>query len=109
MNQQTAAFINTANDVHRNAYNAAFYELGLGWHWDAATYDQLQPLACKAERIRTYLQSHQSHLLNAYEPGFLAEAIETTKSRCLALMVECGGAVAGKADWAALHGRQIGV
>ena len=29
------------NDVERNAYNAAFYELGLRWHWDSDTYDQL--------------------------------------------------------------------
>ena len=109
MSQQKAVLANTTNAVHRNAYNAAFYELGLGWHWDAATYDQLLPLDCKAERIRIYLQSHQSHLLNAYEPGFLAEAIETTKSRWLAVMAGCGGAAGGNADWAALHCRQIGV
>ena len=48
MSQQKAVLANTTNAVHRNAYNAAFYELGLGWHWDAATYDQLLPLDCKA-------------------------------------------------------------
>ena len=26
-----------AADLHRNAYNAAFYELGLSWYWDANT------------------------------------------------------------------------
>ncbi|MDB5764166.1 MAG: hypothetical protein JWQ21_3161, partial [Herminiimonas sp.] len=27
-----------AEDIDLNAYNAAFYELGLRWHWDADTY-----------------------------------------------------------------------
>ena len=26
------------DEMHRQAYNAAFEELGLSWHWDAATY-----------------------------------------------------------------------
>lgn len=108
MIQHTAAFADTANDIHRNAYNAAFYELGLGWHWDAEIYGQLQPLSCNAERIRSYLQTYQSHLLTAYEPGFLAEAIEAAKSRCFALMTASGAKGAGKADWAALHSPQIG-
>ena len=97
-----------ADDLHRNAYNAAFYELGLGWHWDAGTFDGLKPLACEVERIKTYMEAHQSHLLRAYEPQFLSSAIETTKSRCFDLMRECGTAVAGQTDWAALQSRQIG-
>ena len=28
-------------ELDRNAYNAAFYELGFRWHWDRETYDQL--------------------------------------------------------------------
>ena len=98
-----------ANDLHRNAYNAAFYELGLGWHWDAGTFNGLQPLACEVERIKTYMEAHQAHLLRAYEPRFLASAIETMKSRCFDQMRECGAALAGQTDWAALHSRQIGV
>ncbi len=27
-----------AATVHRNAYNAAFYELGLRWYWDSEMY-----------------------------------------------------------------------
>lgn len=102
------ALVNT-RDLDRNAYNAAFYELGLGWHWDAGTFEQMQSVDCGTERIRRYLATHQSHLLHAYDASFLAQAIETTKARCAELMLACGGAVAGEADWAALHSRQIGV
>ena len=105
----TAPAATAACNLDRNAYNAAFYELGLGWHWDAGTFERMQSVDCEAERIRQYLQTHQSHLLHAYDADFLATAIVTTKSRCAELMLACGGAVAGEADWAALHSRQIGV
>ena len=109
MHQHTAApAADTAHDLHRNAYNAAFYELGLGWHWDARTFKGLQPLGCEVERVKTYMEAHQSHLLRAYDPRFLATAIETTKSRCFDAMLESGAIMAGQTDWAALHSRQIG-
>lgn len=109
MSLQSANAVDTARNLDRNAYNAAFYELGLGWHWDAGTFERMQSVDCEAERIRLYLQTHQAHLLNAYDADFLARAIETTKIRCAELMVASGGMTAGEADWAALHGRQIGV
>lgn len=107
MSQQTAAASPSPN-LDRNAYNAAFYELGLAWHWDAGTFERMQSVACEAERIRLYLATHQSHLLNAYDADFLAAAIQTTKARCIESMMERGGVVAGEADWAALHSPQIG-
>lgn len=103
-----------STDLHRNAYNAAFYELGLGWHWDSQTFDSLHPVDCKTERIRRYLTSHQSHLLNAYEPDFLANAIEQIKSRCLTVMADIATNDTAPrtsrtvTDWAALQSRQIG-
>jgi len=67
--------------AERNAYNAAFYELGLRWHWDSETYRELQSTACEKERIRRYVKTHQPHLLTAYDVDFLVNAIETTKAR----------------------------
>lgn len=75
---------NTATEQARHAYNAAFEELGLSWHWDAATYARLQNSAHGA--VRTYLEAEQSHLLRAYEADFLVEAIEAAKARCHASM-----------------------
>ncbi|MFD2271559.1 hypothetical protein ACFS07_11370 [Undibacterium arcticum] len=57
-------------EFHLSAYNAAFYELGLRWHWDADTYHALRRNACEKERIRIYLQTNQPHLLKAYDADF---------------------------------------
>jgi hypothetical protein len=69
-------------DAHRHAYNAAFDELGLNWHWDAATYAWIQ--AHGRDGLRTYLEREHAHLLCAYEADFLVNAIESAKARCLA-------------------------
>ncbi len=64
-------------EVERSAYNAAFYELGLGWHWSADTFETLQSRADPCERIRHYMEQHHPHLLRAYDAEFLASAIES--------------------------------
>lgn len=71
----------SATDAHRHAYNAAFEELGLPWHWDGATFSRLQERG--REGVRTYLETEQAHLLRAYEADFLVDAIENAKARYL--------------------------
>ena len=71
-------------DAQRQAYNAAFEELGLNWHWDPVTYSCLP--AAGRDRVRAYLHREQAHLLRAYESDFLVDAIETAKNRCLEVM-----------------------
>jgi hypothetical protein len=69
-------------DLERNAYNAAFYELGLRWHWDSATFDELRRQgSSEAERIHRYLSAHQPHLLKAYDAGFLVELIQQKQAQ----------------------------
>ena len=45
---------NTERDGHRPAFNAAFTEVGLPWHWDEAFYGTLLDVAGGQERIRHY-------------------------------------------------------
>lgn len=40
--------------AHRAAFNHAFDELGLGWHWDEALYTELLEISGGKERIRHY-------------------------------------------------------
>jgi len=40
--------------AHRAAFNHAFMELGLGWHWDEALYTELLEISGGKERIRHY-------------------------------------------------------
>ena len=60
-------FASDAEEVERNAYNAAFHALGLRWYWDADTYSELQSIADARERVRMYLRTRQTHLLAAYD------------------------------------------
>jgi hypothetical protein len=68
-------------ELHRNAFNAAFSELGLTWFWDSATHHRLQANADERERIRIYLETQHAHLLKAYDADFLVNAIHDAKKR----------------------------
>ncbi|EGV30666.1 HAD-superfamily hydrolase, subfamily IA, variant 3 [Thiorhodococcus drewsii AZ1] len=45
----------TEGDGHRVAFNAAFVEVGLDWHWDPVLYGELLAVAGGKERIRYYM------------------------------------------------------
>ena len=47
---------NTERDGHRPAFNAAFAEAGLPWHWDETFYGTLLNIAGGKERIRHYAE-----------------------------------------------------
>ena len=70
-------------EAQRHAYNAAFEELDLPWHWDAATYQRLTGQGHRCG-VRRYLETERPHLLRAYDPDFLVAAVEAAKSRRLA-------------------------
>lgn len=95
-------------DAHRNAYNAAFHELGLSWYWDAGHYAS----ACGSDDrtgLRNYLAQHQPHLLCAHDADFLIEAILSTKERCHAQLSAAGCNPGAFINWSELQQRQIGV
>lgn len=99
-----------ADELQREAYNAAFYELGLTWYWDAETYAALaQAGAEPGARLCSYLQTQQPHLLKAYDANFLVEAVEAAKARCLENMQAGGGNAAPNVNWAEFQRVQIGV
>jgi hypothetical protein len=70
-------------ELLRQAYNSAFDELGLAWHWDRATYASLP---AGGAGVRAYVEREHAHLLRSYEPGFLVEAVEQARARCEAVM-----------------------
>jgi hypothetical protein len=70
-----------AIEVDRSAFNAAFYELGLRWHWDSDTYEALAANPCERARLKAYLEREQSHLLRAYDADFLTDAVLAAKRR----------------------------
>ena len=70
-----------AAESERGAYNRAFSELGLEWYWDARTFEQLR--SCNGDKhcIHAYIETHHPHLLQAYDGGSLATAIDTVRRR----------------------------
>lgn len=108
-NAANATAATGAADIHRNAYNAAFYELGLRWHWDGDAY---RTVLCKdAERdcLRAYLQQHQAHLLKAYDADFLIDAIQAAKERCYDSMTAHGSRPDAYVNWAEMQQKEVGV
>ena len=47
-------------DAHRNAYNAAFHELGLSFHWDTERYQNVLCREGERECLRRALESLQA-------------------------------------------------
>ncbi len=97
------------DEIERNAYNAAFYELGFRWHWDSHTYyELLSQSQHEAERICHYLKTHQPHLLKSYEPDFLVEIIRQKKAEHLQRGIAPGAVTARHFDWAQMPGCELG-
>lgn len=92
-----------------DAYNAAFHELGLRWHWDSETYRQLQLLmADEPARIRHYLQARQAHLLKAYDAAFLVNIIQQKKTAHRQRLAESGDTGPRRFDWARTLDGELG-
>jgi beta-phosphoglucomutase-like phosphatase (HAD superfamily) len=48
----------TERDGHRIAFNEAFHDAGLDWHWSVELYGKLLSITGGKERIRHYLEQH---------------------------------------------------
>ena len=96
-----------AADIHRSAYNAAFHELGLRWHWDADHYESALPASQEKAHLLSYLRSHQAHLLKVYDAEFLANAITAAKGRCYETLLMSGRA-RPNVNWAEMQQPQVG-
>jgi hypothetical protein len=69
--------LSAADEAARNAYNTAFSQMEIGWHWDEATY--LELLADGGQPVRAFVERHRPHLLRAYAIDCLVNAVETTR------------------------------
>ena len=98
-----------STDIERSAYNAAFYELGLRWHWDDSTYDQLCRLPCERARLHRYLEQAQPHLLRAYDADFLTDAILQAKQRRQAVLAQSVHASLPRFDWSDARWGEVGI
>lgn len=50
--------LSETEETHRKAFNRAFEQASLSWHWDSALYDKLLDVTGGKERIRHYIESY---------------------------------------------------
>ena len=62
--------------LDRNALNQAFWDLGLRFQWDEATWIALAQLPDLSAQLREYLGKNQPHLLAVYDVDFLSSLIQ---------------------------------
>ncbi|MBT8122037.1 MAG: HAD family hydrolase [Gammaproteobacteria bacterium] len=68
-------------DIHRQAFNAAFAEAGLDWVWDQALYGELLAVTGGKERIRYFLERERpEYRLPKDGDGYIAE-LHASKTR----------------------------
>ena len=60
----------------RTLLNRAFWDLGLRFQWDQATYDWLVGFPDLRAALASYLERYQPHLLGVYDVEFLRNIIE---------------------------------
>lgn len=95
-------------DAQRQAYNAAFYELGLRWHWDRNDYTCQMCVESQRAHLRRYLHNRHPHMLKVYDADFLVDAIQVTMTRCLSTSSASDGATAATTNWAVFQHGDIG-
>jgi len=97
-------------ELDRNAFNAAFNELGLRWHWDCDTYVALlRERADAPARVRHYLESKQPHLLRAYDAEFLGGVILEKTAEHKRRLSQAGAMASAHFNWAETLGRELGI
>jgi hypothetical protein len=96
-------------EIDRGAFNAAFYELGLRWHWDSDTYESLAAQPCERQRVRGYLEGDQPHLLRAYDAEFLIDAILSAKGRSRDALAHCALRTIPSFNWADARWGEVGI
>ncbi len=79
----------TERSGHRVAYNAAFAELGLPYHWDEALYGKLLAVAGGKERLAHYFKHERDERLSP-------EALQALVTRIYALKQRRFGELTGK-------------
>ena len=62
---------NTERDGHRLAFNRAFTEAGLDWHWSIDLYGKLLRVSGGKERLKFYLERYQPQ----FQPQNITEFI----------------------------------
>lgn len=59
----------TEREGHRVAFNRAFRDFGLSWHWDINFYGTLLAIGGGKERIQHFIKTHEPPVPDSFEAG----------------------------------------
>jgi HAD superfamily hydrolase (TIGR01509 family) len=79
----------TERDGHRVAFNRAFADTGLDWHWDVPRYGELLRVTGGRERILHFIGTHATHIAPD-EREALARTLHASKTKHYLRMVDEG-------------------
>lgn len=80
----------TERDGHRPAFNRAFEEAGLDWHWDVALYGELLAVTGGKERMRHYLDRYRPDYRRPADFDELVARLHAAKTRHYTEMLATG-------------------
>jgi HAD superfamily hydrolase (TIGR01509 family) len=80
----------TEANGHRVAFNKAFAEAGLNWHWSVELYGKLLAVTGGKERIYHYIQNYQPQFTAPGDLGEFIAALHRAKNGHYADMVAAG-------------------
>ena len=80
----------TERDGHRVAFNQAFADAGLDWHWDVATYGRLLKVTGGKERIRYFIDSFKPALDAGVELDSFISALHQSKTCHFIALLQSG-------------------
>ena len=72
---------NTERDGHRVAFNSAFEEAGLDWHWSVEFYGELLKVAGGKERVKYYINQYLTNFIEPKEINNFAAYIHKLKTK----------------------------
>ena len=72
---------NTERDGHRVAFNCAFEEAGLDWHWSVDFYGELLKVAGGKERVKYYINQYLANFIEPQNINNFAAYIHKLKTK----------------------------
>jgi beta-phosphoglucomutase-like phosphatase (HAD superfamily) len=81
----------TERDGHRPAFNHAFADFGLDWHWDEALYGELLAITGGKERMRHYAEHYAPEIAGCDDFDARIKSLHAAKTAHYVRLVEKGG------------------
>ncbi len=81
----------TERDGHRPAFNQAFADAGLDWHWDAALYGKLLAVTGGKERMKHYIDHYRPDYRKPDHFDELVTELHKAKTRIYSALAARGG------------------